>query len=149
MMFSKTWTEKELEILKEMWLAGVSASVIGKRLNRTRCSVLGAVHRAAELPKRTSTMARSRVKTGVKPKLKPVTLDKIVPRDQLKPADPPIYTRDLENDHCRFPYDDPAAPDSAGYRYCGLKRSGASRYCDSHNVIVYNRQAKDPVDNVG
>lgn len=149
-MDGRGWSDTELETLKSMWLDGASATRIANALpGRTRSAVLGKVHRLKEIPKRVSTMARSRAKTGFKPKLAPVALDKILPRDQLKPADPPIYTRDLEDAHCRFPYDDPRAPDGAGYKYCGLKRSGASLYCDSHNVIVYNKQAAKDLDNAG
>lgn len=135
------WSDEELATLKEMWLEGASATRIANALpGRSRNAVLGKVHRMKEMPKRTTTVARSRAQRGFPaPRRAPVSLDKIIPPSQLKPADPPIYTRDLEEHHCRFPYDDPKAPDRGGYRYCGAQRSGASRYCDSHNVIVHQK----------
>jgi len=144
---SKMWTEKELDALKSMWLDGESASKIGSVLRRTRCSVLGAVHRMKELPKRVTTIARSRAQTRLPPTRRQQPLSKdILPASQLKAAEPPIYTRDLEDHHCRFPYDAPDAPDRAGYKYCGAPRSGASRYCNSHNVVVHQHKKEDIAD---
>lgn len=147
---SKFWNHDDLALLKELWLDGVSASKIAARMGRTRNSILGIVHRAKDLPKRTTTIARSCAQRGFPPPRKPVVdPGKIIPRDKLKPAEPPIYTRDLEPHHCRFPYDDPKAPDRGGLRYCGLARSGASQYCDSHNRIVYRQAAPKDLDNAG
>lgn len=148
---SKIWDDEDIETLKSLWLDGMSASKIGLKLGRSRCSVLGAVHRMKNLPKRVSTVARSRAQRGLPaPRRIAIAPDKVIPADQLKPADPPIYTRDLEDHHCRFPYDAPDAPDRAGYKYCGLPRSGASRYCDSHGIIVHQQQRKkDDLENAG
>jgi GcrA cell cycle regulator len=131
------WTENDMARLREMWLGGDSATAIGRILGRTRNAVLGKVHRAKDLPKRTSTVARPRAQKAVahyKPRPLPA---RILTAEELKPANPPIYTRDLEPEHCRWPYDAPEAPDHGGYKYCGGQRSGASRYCDQHNVIAF------------
>ncbi len=141
-MSDRPWTENDIARLKEMWLDGDPASSIARILGRTRNAVLGKVHRAKNLPRRVTTVARSHAQKRVanyKPHLLPA---KIIPADELKPANPPIYTRDLEPEHCRWPYNDPKAPDHGGYRYCGAQRSGASRYCDQHNVVAF--QPKRP-----
>lgn len=147
------WSDVERATLKTMWIEeGASAATIGRALGRTRCAVLGMVHRSKDLPKRVTTVARSRAQTRVAPVPRRIVIvpKDIIPAEQLKAAEPPIYTRDLEDDHCRFPYDCPGAPDNAGYKYCGLKRSGASRYCDSHNVIVFQPQStKRDMPNAG
>lgn len=144
------WTDEELETLKTMWLDGNSAKMIGAALGRSRNAVLGIVHRAKNLPKRVTTVARSRAQTRAPARRMVVVPKNIIPANQLKPFEPPIYTRDLEDEHCRFPYDCPDAPDNAGYKYCGIKRSGASRYCDSHNVIVFQpQQTKKDISNAG
>lgn len=138
----KDWSDKDLTKLKTMWTDGESAKTIGAALGRTRNAVLGIVHRSKDLPKRITTVARSRAQTRapVPRKIAIVPPENIIPATELKAAEPPIYTRDLADAHCRFPYDCPDAPDHAGYKYCGLKRSGASFYCDSHNVIVFQPQ---------
>lgn len=144
------WTDEEMETLKIMWMDGNSARVIGVALSRSRSAVLGAVHRIKSLPKRITTVARSRAQTKAPARRVVVPPKDIIPANQLKAAEPPIYTRDLEDAHCRFPYDCPEAPDNAGYKYCGAERSGASRYCDSHNVIVFQpQQTKKAIANAG
>lgn len=150
-MEGKPWSDDELAKLKDMWLEGASAAKIARALpGRTRCAVLGKVHRIKGIPKRVTTIARSRAQRGIPaPRKVTVPPENIIPASQLKPADPPIFTRDLEDKHCRFPYDDPQAPDRGGYRYCGRDKSGASRYCDSHNVVVHQQQNRKVLDDAG
>ncbi len=49
----REWTEREIQILREEWALGLSASTIGRRLGRSTNSVIGKVHRL-DLPGRPS-----------------------------------------------------------------------------------------------
>jgi hypothetical protein len=138
------WTDIERDTLAEMWLAGEPASAIGIVLGRTRCSVLGVVHRTKNLPPRVTTIARSHAQRRI-PAYKPRPLpESVTPAVELKPFDPPIYTKDLRDAHCRWPYD---IADSRNFIYCGAARDGASWYCADHNVIAFQPKIKKDVKN--
>lgn len=147
---SKAWPESDLERLKFMWIeVGSSAAQIAAELGKTRNAVLGIVHRSKDIPGRVSTVARSRAQTRLPaPRKVRVPPENIIPLLQLKPADPPIYTIDLRDAHCHWPYDAPDAPDHGGYRYCGLARSTTSCYCDNHNVVAFQVDSKKAVSDV-
>src|SRR5688572_7207595 len=41
----ETWTQEQIDFAIDLWRQGVSGSIIGARLGRSRCSVLGKLHR--------------------------------------------------------------------------------------------------------
>jgi len=128
------WGADEIKTLRDMWMAGASASAISRALpGRTRNSVLGFVHRSKDLPKRLTIFLRTppavlRAAPGPKPKAE------AVPPEELLPADPPICTMDLRDHHCKWPFD---VPDGRDFIYCGRELRKDSPYCPGHSRIAF------------
>jgi GcrA cell cycle regulator len=160
------WTEERVELLKELWSEGLSASQVAERLGGlARNAVIGKVHRLclATPPGREYRMAghgqprgRRRVPAGtprairLRPRIAPAALVAAVPASAIKPAaavveDPQIHIEelpgvallDLRAEQCRFPYGDPKR-DFRGF--CGRDASGS--FCPHHSRIVYRPAAR-------
>lgn len=145
------WTEERVEILKKLWLEGLSASQIAKQLGGvTRNAVIGKVHRlglsgraAPSQPTRpafrtprpprpvSSAPAAHRRHDG--PRLEGV------PRALLRPAgfveQPGTATVLTLGAHmCKWPIGDPA---SAEFTFCGRRAGDEGPYCVEHARLAY------------
>ncbi len=147
------WSVEHVEILRQLWLEGHSARVIGDRLGRTRNSVIGRVHRLG-LPTRLGGKACARQKP--KPRAyNPSAFRKSRARPpelrvtRVKPASasakrwlrevPPPEARmvslmELQPGDCKWPIGDPAQP---GFGFCGAKRFASFCYCQHHVAMAY------------
>ena len=139
---SAIWPDKHKEILREMHAAGHTALDIAIKLNRTRNSVIGFIHR--------SGLSNSRPK---KPAIKTPK-----PPQQLKPKQPkkifikPIIEVDMpkhttlfvftNNRHCKYIADEPNGIDT---RVCGSRTVEGTSWCFEHHALVYT---KPPVLNM-
>jgi len=157
-----SWTDERVELLRKLWLEGLSASQIAGELANgiTRNAVIGKVHRLGlsgrvkaqaapsarvrqkqQQPQRIMTTARSggsiiRGNTALALKAEP--FEHIMPRPEtiVIPMSERVTILDLKESMCRWPHGDPTTMD---FRYCGAKKTGGSEgpYCSYHSRMAY------------
>jgi hypothetical protein len=130
------WSSPEIETLTTDWLSGLSAALIGLKLQRTRSAVCGKVKRLG-LPLGTTT----RIKAQTTPS-KPKPPQPIVPVEVPVPPAKPVRLFDLRKHHCRALLD---ASDARNPLYCGApvaRNEHGTRlsYCAKHCEIFYQRR---------
>ena len=136
------WTPERINLLRNWWLDGHSATQIAKALGLsvTRNAVIGKVHRLGlsnvQRPKPVHPkLEPSRLLRGRVISSKPKTAPYIQP---LEPSAIPVPRRvtitELREFMCRWPIGDPGMPD---FRYCGLKSVFNRSYCCHHCKIAY------------
>jgi GcrA cell cycle regulator len=142
--YEKAWTAKDISLLAKKWAAGCTSTVIGRILDRTRCSILGKVHRL-KLPKRETpdtgnTKAIRRVRatkhlaiSGVRVwnDSGPTPPAPMASSNTLKPLVPDM--EDLKRNDCRFPS---GHYGEAGFGFCGRPKKENSSYCEAHYKIA-------------
>jgi hypothetical protein len=132
------WSSPEIETLTTDWLSGLSAALIGQKLQRTRSAVCGKVKRLG-LPLGTSTRVKAQA-TPSKPKPpKSVVVKK--PDDVPLPPSKPVRLFDLRKHHCRALLD---TSDASNPLYCGapvVRNEHGTRlsYCAKHCQIFHAR----------
>lgn len=165
-----TWTDQKIQMLREMWGHGYSASDIAKRLGGlTRNAVIGKAHRMKlsgrpspihrEDEGRAGTTALARVARPAKKSVlrvmpalpQPPVQAGYVPvvkrtTESLKSAVPPLKTTDRQ---CRWPHGDPRSRD---FKFCGCAAIEGLPYCPEHARLAYQnfgRSRKREDDNAG
>ena len=140
--YEKAWTAKDISLLAKKWAAGCTSTVIGSIMDRTRCSILGKVHRL-KLPKRetpdaqkTRSPARVRVKKETRVQAPWKSSGSIPPtllrsENSLLPLIPSM--EDLKRNDCRFPSGDYG---EVGFGFCGRPKKENSPYCEAHYKIA-------------
>ena len=160
-----SWTDERVELLRKLWLEGLSASQIASELSNgiTRNAVIGKVHRLglsgrakapsqaaprprAAKPIRTPSpaprahnhapMMRGNLAFAMAPRMMEATPQ---PKAQLEEVVIPMSERvtimELRESMCRWPLGDPASPD---FRYCGADSPiGDGPYCKYHARVAY------------
>lgn len=162
-----SWTEQQIQALKQMWGNGFSASDIAKSLGggMTRNAVIGKAHRLKlSLPLATAQPSESALsKNGtfsaiVKPSKKRVmlrplpplpTAEKMPVKQQVVEAEQPaaILSKRIEGiavtkageRHCRWPIGDPRSPE---FRFCGCNTYESLPYCVDHARVAYQTVSK-------
>ena len=157
-----SWTEERVELLRQLWLDGRSASQISTQLGHglTRNAVIGKVHRlglagrakspssAASSPRPAPThrvAPRSNSGGGARASVRGNTalalasepmLDTrpVFHEDVVVPMSLRVTIVELKEAMCRWPLGDPT---SAEFRYCGSPSPGASPYCAHHGKLAY------------
>lgn len=130
---SKWWSREQDETLINLWALGLSASQVGSELNKTRCAVLGRLHRlhVPPRPRERSVSVKSNHK-GRQPRLV-ARLSALIPEPVAPPPENAVTLLDLEERHCRYPV-------SQGL-YCGATKRQVlvdgqaiydSSYCPYH-----------------
>lgn len=160
-----SWTEQKIQMLKDMWGHGYSASEIAKRLGGfTRNAVIGKAHRLklssrpspikrdeegrAGMPPdvitpivRTSSRKRAMMR-AMPPVALPSTIkpskDSITALDALKRTEGIAVTKAGER-HCRWPIGDPRSPE---FRFCGCSAYEGLPYCIDHARMAYQNVGK-------
>jgi GcrA cell cycle regulator len=154
------WTDEKVELLRQMWLDGKSASQIASELGDgvTRNAVIGKVHRLG-LSGRVKTSAPTAPRIRHKPAHapRPVAPRSVgggfrgntalaMARDPMAEAEPelredvviPMSLRvtivELRETMCRWPLGDPTSPD---FRYCGIQSQSDGPYCVHHGRMAY------------
>jgi GcrA cell cycle regulator len=160
-----SWTDERVELLRKLWLEGLSASQIANELANgiTRNAVIGKVHRLglsgrAKAPSATPALPRPRVKAPTPPitarttslpmrgntalavSLQPLYVAEPRPtEDVVIPMSERVTIMDLREAMCRWPIGDPTTPE---FRFCGGRfQPGDGPYCTYHARIAYQ-----PVD---
>ena len=163
-----SWTEQQIQMLKDMWGHGFSASDIAGRLGGglTRNAVIGKAHRlklsagavavrgagAALRSVPSAGMAdikssRKRVMLRPLPTLPApgaVTVKSVnreafrSPIDGIKRSEGIAVTKAGDR-HCRWPVGDPRSPD---FRFCGCNVHEGLPYCIDHARVAYQNVGK-------
>jgi hypothetical protein len=135
------WSSPEIETLTRDWLSGLSATLIGQKLQRTRSAVCGKVKRLG-LPLGTSQRVKASKQKSPKP---PPTPKPLVNKSDDVPLPPskPVRLFDLRKHHCRALLD---TSDARNPLYCGApvaRNEYGTRlsYCAKHCEIFYQRRA--------
>jgi len=156
-----SWTDERVELLRKLWLEGLSASQIAGELANgiTRNAVIGKVHRLGlsgrikaqaapstrvrlkqQQPQRTA-VSRSGgpvIRGNTALALKDEPFEQVMPRPEtiVIPISERVTIMELKESMCRWPHGDPS---SAEFRYCGAKKPGASEgpYCSYHTNMAY------------
>jgi GcrA cell cycle regulator len=163
-----SWTEQQIQMLKNMWGNGYSASEIAKHLGgMTRNAVIGKAHRL-KLSSRPSPIKREDgdmgsigTLTGSIPVVKsaprkrvmlrplpviptpPATVkapikDHLTAFDSLRRTEGIAVTKAGER-HCRWPVGDPRSPD---FRFCGCSAYESLPYCIDHARVAYQNMGR-------
>ena len=156
-----SWTDERVELLRQLWLDGRSASQIAAELANgiTRNAVIGKVHRLglsgrAKAP--TQSSPRQRPARPMAPRstasrtsipvmrggaalayatdMQPIAFPKPVAEDVVIPMSERVTIMELREDMCRWPLGDPSA---AEFRYCGGKSPIGTPYCNAHSRMAY------------
>jgi GcrA cell cycle regulator len=150
------WTDERVELLKRLWLEGLSASQIAKQLGGvTRNAVIGKVHRLGLSGRATpSQPARAAFRAPRPPR--PVVAHapshrRLMERSEtaarafVRPAsyveEPGTATVLTLGAHmCKWPIGDPA---TAEFTFCGRRSTDEGPYCVEHARLAYQpAQAK-------
>ena len=152
-----TWPDERVEVLKTLWMDGLSASQIAARLGDgiTRNAVIGKVHRLGlsgrGSPTRVAKPRARRPRQPSAPKKMATGSDAFKPKVSLarvqkrEPAPEPIRLVDipegerigilgLTDQTCRWPLGDPGTED---FCFCGHTPQVGTPYCDYHAEIAY------------
>jgi GcrA cell cycle regulator len=135
------WTEERVELLKEGWADGLSASQISRALNcgLSRNAVISKVHRLG-LAGRVTSFRTARKDRGTykapKPRLEIVPdVSPIVEEAPVTLADGTHITILTITDRmCRWPIGDPSASD---FHFCGRAPKSGLPYCEAHARKAY------------
>ncbi len=144
------WTEERVEMLKKLWLDGLSASQIAKQLGGvTRNAVIGKVHRLG-LSGRAAPSQPSRTMFKAPRPPRPAAAGSLVQRrapERLHAAPPPAprpapfieqpgtaTVLTLGAHMCKWPIGDPS---SDGFTFCGRRAADEGPYCIEHARLAY------------
>lgn len=158
-----SWTEQKIQMLRDMWGNGYSASEIAKRLGgMTRNAVIGKAHRL-KLSSRPSPIRRDEdgaalggsVVPAMKTPRKRVMLRPLppvpMPSTAIKPVKDNLRSTDTlkrvegiavtkaGDRHCRWPVGDPRSPD---FRFCGCNAYEGLPYCIDHARVAYQNMGR-------
>jgi len=153
-----SWTDERVELLKKLWIDGLSASQIAAELGGvTRNAVIGKVHRLglSGRAKTPSTAARPKrqprsgsfsnrsgrnghrlhsLQQAVAPARAQNGAAAFAPEAIEAPAPLKLKLTELSEQTCKWPIGDPATDD---FHFCGHEAKEASPYCPYHSRIAY------------
>jgi GcrA cell cycle regulator len=149
------WTDERVEVLKKLWLDGLSASQIAKQLGGvTRNAVIGKVHRLGLSGRAAPSQPARPVFKAPRP-ARPVSTTPSAPRrlaepvaatvaaaapaptaavPALRPEEPGSATVLTLGAHmCKWPIGDPS---TEAFTFCG-RRASEGPYCGEHARVAY------------
>jgi GcrA cell cycle regulator len=141
------WTDERVELLKKLWLEGLSASQIAKQLGGvTRNAVIGKVHRLGLSGRATpSQPSRPTFKAPRPPRpMSAPSPRRLEPRSAPMPA--PVYFVEepgsatvltLGAHMCKWPIGDPSTD---SFTFCGRRADADGPYCVNHARVAYQPQ---------
>jgi GcrA cell cycle regulator len=135
------WTEKMVEDLRQMWIEGLTANEIAKKLGVSKNSIVGKVHRLC-LTARPSPIKK---KEEIETEKEAAPVQELLPVREIKPvksaaasvtsdATDKVRLVDLDSHTCRWPLGDPRDDD---FSFCGKKVRSGQTYCDEHAMMAY------------
>lgn len=155
-----SWTDERVELLRKLWMDGLSASQIAAELGGvTRNAVIGKVHRLglSGRAKSVSTQNVNRQKRAARPApaaapARPVRssqralsepqmfirsengVTQSAPQDLVAPEPLRLDLTQLGESTCKWPIGDPATED---FYFCGHNSKDSGPYCAFHARIAY------------
>ena len=146
------WTDERVDVLKRLWLEGLSASQIAKQLGGgvTRNAVIGKVHRlglsgraAPSQPVRAPALrapraARPVSAAPVRREPAPTPVAPPPPRYYVPETPGSATVLTLGAHMCKWPIGDPS---SDGFTFCGA-RATEGPYCIHHAQVAYQPKQK-------
>jgi GcrA cell cycle regulator len=145
------WTDERVELLKKLWLDGLSASQIAKQLGGvTRNAVIGKVHRlglsgraAPSQPARPVFKAPRPARPAPAPA--PRRVETHAHPVVATPPQPVFYAEEpgsatvltLGAHMCKWPIGDPATD---AFSFCGRRTDVDGPYCAQHSRVAYQPQ---------
>lgn len=159
------WTDERVELLKKLWVEGLSAAQIANRLGGvTRNAVIGKVHRlglagrnapssptrrvpSAPVPRAAAAAPRAASRPVTQTVAKPAVVAPVVApvvaaplaftrRPAPRPEGKLIDVHGLSHGMCKWPIGDPGDPD---FGFCGSKCETGAVYCTEHAAIAYTQ----------
>ena len=141
------FSEAELRELRDLWAQGISTAEIGRRMNRSKNSIVGKAHRL-NLPARASPIIRDSpnrghrryVQRAVGATLPPLASERPVPTPSrpifVAPAPTPsgVQFHAPRSAPCVWPIGTPGAK---GFKYCDAPNVPGRPYCQEHHAIAY------------
>jgi GcrA cell cycle regulator len=141
------WTDERVELLKKLWLDGLSASQIAKQLGGvTRNAVIGKVHRLGLSGRAApSQPARPVFKAPRPPRPVPAPAPRRIEAHAPQAPTPVFYVEEpgsatvltLGAHMCKWPIGDPSTDD---FTFCGRRSGQDGPYCNEHARIAYQPQ---------
>jgi GcrA cell cycle regulator len=143
------WTDERVELLKRLWLEGLSASQVAKQLGGvTRNAVIGKVHRLglsgratpsqptrttfkAPRPPRSLTAGHALTRRPSERRIPAPAAPRAAPYVEL-PGTATVLT--LGAHMCKWPIGDPSTDD---FSFCGRRASAEGPYCVEHARVAY------------
>jgi GcrA cell cycle regulator len=157
-MAQELWSDKEIAEIKTLWSSGMSASMIGAKMGKSRNAIIGKVHRlglpyrktdpALRLPSFNSgdkkIIRRSRIKSCELKKESevrvPIPIQRAIPVSVEKlPVEIPEWSgnmmliplEELRYGMCKWPTGD------RNYKFCGCRAKRGKPYCEHHCTMAY------------
>ena len=141
-----SWTEEKVNILKDLWGKGKTASQIAEIIGGvSRNAVIGKAHRlnlSAKIKTRTATSSKNfdssveenniKSNRGRKSKFKSLIIEK-----DFEPENPKQLEELTDND-CKYPI---GHPNEKGFYFCGRTSLKDFSYCKLH--LLYSYQSRD------
>lgn len=151
------WTDEQVEQLRQMWVEGLSANEIAKRIGVSKNSIVGKVHRLC-LQARPSPIKRKNSVPAQQP-LQNEGIKDIPSTEEVKEEQAEISALqgmpvkdvkkncgkntvrlvELDSHTCRWPIGDPRDED---FCFCGKKVRTGQTYCDEHSAVAYVKATK-------
>lgn len=144
------WTDQMVEDLRQMWIEGLTANEIAKKLGVSKNSIVGKVHRLC-LTARPSPIKKK--EDEILPEAIPeaenepvveelAAQENVIPEpvenaNRLSPLG--IKLVNLDSHTCRWPLGDPRDED---FGFCGKKVRAGQTYCDEHSALAYVKATK-------
>lgn len=159
-----SWTDERVEMLKELWTSGLSASQIAHKMGGvTRNAVIGKVHRLGLSGRaKPAQVSTSQVGAAQASEARVASVAGTTRRGGAVADDPryaqavagasanvvrqvkspePLLTREqrasvlnLNERTCKWPFGDPGAQD---FHFCGARVKTGSPYCEVHVALAY------------
>ena len=141
------WSDEQVERLRKMWLEGLTANEIAKKLGVTKNAIVGKVHRLC-LQARPSPIKIKAVEEPVEQsvqisdvKIETIEENEFTDVIEVKSnavtevcKSGNVNLVDLDSHTCRWPIGDPRDDD---FCFCGKKVKTGQTYCDEHSVMAY------------
>lgn len=135
----KIWTDEDDAKVRVLWLTGMPAVEIGRRLGVTKNSIIGRKNRL-NLPSRESPIKKRTPTQERKPAVR-----KLFPKHPVVVKPPPIIHRPPPkpptcDKPCCWPIGDPR---ESGFRFCEKPAATGHWYCPEHRSIAYHGRVDD------
>ena len=146
------WSQERIDTLRQLWLEGLSASQISKRLgNVTRNAVIGKVHRMGLYGRTYARTIRLKAKPAREQpptRVQPAKVPKMIfateplpdPRTPIAGAKL-VSILEITDNECKYPHGD------GPFQFCGCPAVPGLSYCASHARIAFRPVHETPIRN--